>query len=595
MATLTRIAGENISGKIDCLELEDVRIYRVADIDDIAWPARALFSGLTDEEMLEAEPLLPPGALNAARSEIRLSFNSFLIQAPNLVALIDAGIGNGKERLDRPAWHRRSGAFLSDLEALGFPPDRIDLVINTHLHADHVGWNTVSEGLVWRPTFRRARYVVPIDELKHWLGLNRDTPAGTILHGAFADSVQPLLDAGVLDAVPVPSEVGPGLRLQPAPGHSPGMAVVRLTFGKRSVLFLADVVHHPLQLGMPHVGSNFCVDPVQARTTRDRILADSFDDFDYSCALPLRIAGIRLPKQGEWPARVLTIAAARLCSGSCELANGNIIQSWNREFEMKVVAFDFGAGRLPGLLEGDPVMSLRRFSTGAITAVMVMLASAAFAQTPVKIGVITSLSGPGGYLGQDIRDGFQLAIDMGGGKLGDIPVQVVAEDDAAKPGQGKQIADRLLKNEHIKIFTGIVFSNVAGATVPDIIDADAIYVSPNAGPSTFAGKGCNPNYFVVSWQNDSLHESAGQLANELGYKSVYLVAANYQAGKDALEGFKRFYKGKVAGESFTRLDQTDFAAECADPCRRPRRSVPVRAWRPRHCLSAAVRAGWPKG
>jgi branched-chain amino acid transport system substrate-binding protein len=140
---------------------------------------------------------------------------------------------------------------------------------------------------------------------------------------------------------------------------------------------------------------------------------------------------------------------------------------------------------------------------------------------------------------------------------------VIVEDDAAKPGQGKQIADRLLKNEKVKIFTGIVFSNVAGATVPDVLDAGAIYVSPNAGPSTFAGKGCHPNYFVVSWQNDSLHESAGQLANELGYKSVYLVAANYQAGKDALEGFKRFFKGKIAGENFTRLDQTDFAAEFA--------------------------------
>ena len=208
-------------------------------------------------------------------------------------------------------------------------------------------------------------------------------------------------------------------------------------------------------------------------------------------------------------------------------------------------------------------MSIRRFSTGAVVAIGVMLAGAAFAQTPVKIGMITSLSGPGGYLGQDIRDGFQLAIDLGGGKLGDVPVQVIVEDDGAKPGQGKQIADRLLKNEKVKVFTGIVFSNVAGATVPDVLDAGAIYVSANAAPSSFAGKGCHPNYFVVSWQNDSLHESAGQLATELGYKSVYLVAANYQAGKDALEGFKRFYKGKIAGESFTRLDQTDFAAEFA--------------------------------
>jgi len=208
-------------------------------------------------------------------------------------------------------------------------------------------------------------------------------------------------------------------------------------------------------------------------------------------------------------------------------------------------------------------MRLRPLAPAAMLAGALAIAGPALAQAPVKIGMITSLSGPGGYLGQDIRDGFRLAIDMEGGKLGGVPVEVIVEDDGVKPGQGKQIADRLLKNEGVKLFTGIVFSNVAGAVVPDILDAGGIYVSPNAAPSTFAGKGCDANYFVVSWQNDSLHESAGQNANELGYKTAYLVAPNYQAGKDALEGFKRLYKGKVVGESFTKLDQTDFAAELA--------------------------------
>jgi glyoxylase-like metal-dependent hydrolase (beta-lactamase superfamily II) len=277
MRTFTRIVDRNISSKVDCFALQDIRIYRIADIDDVLWPARALFSRLTDEEMLKSEPLLPPGTLNAAQSEIRLSFNSFLIQAPNFVALIDAGIGNGKERLDRPAWHRRSGKFLSDIEALGFPPDRIDLVVNTHLHADHVGWNTVADGPAWRPTFPRARYIVPADELAYWRALDQAYPTGTVLHGAFADSVRPLLDAGVLDAVPVPSEIGPGLRFEPAAGHSPGMAVVRLTTCEECVMFLSDVIHHPIQLLVPNLGSNFCANPAQAQSTRDRILADSLD------------------------------------------------------------------------------------------------------------------------------------------------------------------------------------------------------------------------------------------------------------------------------------------------------------------------------
>jgi branched-chain amino acid transport system substrate-binding protein len=192
-----------------------------------------------------------------------------------------------------------------------------------------------------------------------------------------------------------------------------------------------------------------------------------------------------------------------------------------------------------------------------------LAASTALAQQPVKIGMITTLSGPGGYLGQDIRDAFKLAIDLEGGKLGGVPVELMVEDDALKPGQGKQIAEKMLKTDGIKILTGIVFSNVAGATVPDIVDSGALYVSPNAAPSNFAGKECNANYFVVSWQNDSLHESAGQYATNLGYKKAFILAPNYQAGKDALTGFKRMFKGEIAGEVYTRLDQTDFAPEMA--------------------------------
>jgi branched-chain amino acid transport system substrate-binding protein len=188
---------------------------------------------------------------------------------------------------------------------------------------------------------------------------------------------------------------------------------------------------------------------------------------------------------------------------------------------------------------------------------------AAAQQQPLKIGFITTLSGPAGYIGADIRDAFQLAIDIEGGKLGGIPVQLIVEDDGFKPGQGKQVADRFLKTDNIKLFTGIVFSNIAGATVPDILDAGAIYVSPNAAPSNFAGKECHKNYYVVSWQNDTLHESAGQNATNLGYKRIFILAPNYQAGKDALAGFKRFFKGEIAGELYTRLDQTDYAPEMA--------------------------------
>ncbi|WP_378942122.1 ABC transporter substrate-binding protein [Mesorhizobium sp. ANAO-SY3R2] len=204
------------------------------------------------------------------------------------------------------------------------------------------------------------------------------------------------------------------------------------------------------------------------------------------------------------------------------------------------------------------------FKTAMLAASIAALATLpAAAADPVKIGMITTLSGPAGYLGQDVRDGFKLAMDMEGGKLGGVPVELIVEDDGLKPGQGKQIAERFLSENGIKLLTGIVFSNVAGATVPDIVDSGAFYISPNAAPSNLAGKECNENYFVVSWQNDSLHESAGQNATNLGYKKAFVLAPNYQAGKDAIAGFKRYFKGEIAGEIYTRLDQTDFAAELA--------------------------------
>jgi branched-chain amino acid transport system substrate-binding protein len=205
----------------------------------------------------------------------------------------------------------------------------------------------------------------------------------------------------------------------------------------------------------------------------------------------------------------------------------------------------------------------RKWLGSVVVSALAAVAPAAFAQEKVPIGIITSLTGPGAYLGQEIRDGFLLAISLEGGKLGGVPVELIVEDDGGKPGQGKQIAERLIKNRQVKLFSGIVFSNVAGATVPEVLDSGAIYVSANAGPSNFAGKNCHKNYFVVSWQNDNLHEAAGEAANKQGYKRAYILAPNYQAGKDALAGFRRTFKGEIIGESYTRLDQTDYAAELA--------------------------------
>lgn len=181
----------------------------------------------------------------------------------------------------------------------------------------------------------------------------------------------------------------------------------------------------------------------------------------------------------------------------------------------------------------------------------------------VKIGMITTLSGGGSSLGIDIRDGFALAVKQGGGKLGGQDVEVMIEDDARKPDKAKQIADKFIKRDKVDILTGIVWSNLALAVVPSAVKGGTFYISPNAGPSQLAGKLCNENYFNVAWQNDNLHEAMGAHVSSQGMKNAYILAPNYPAGKDALTGFKRFYKGELAGETFTKLGQKDYAAELA--------------------------------
>ena len=194
---------------------------------------------------------------------------------------------------------------------------------------------------------------------------------------------------------------------------------------------------------------------------------------------------------------------------------------------------------------------------------LVLAALPATAAQPVKIGMITTLSSKAGYLGEEIRDGFKLAIDMENGRLGGIPVQLLVGDDGRKPEKGRRLAERFIQKDHAKILTGLVFSNVAMAVVPRVVRQGIFVISPNAGPSQLAGKGCNKNYFNVSWQTDNLSEVIGQYATEQGYKNVYIIAPNYIAGKDNVAGFKRFYKGRIAGELYTTLGQADYAAEIA--------------------------------
>jgi branched-chain amino acid transport system substrate-binding protein len=187
----------------------------------------------------------------------------------------------------------------------------------------------------------------------------------------------------------------------------------------------------------------------------------------------------------------------------------------------------------------------------------------AAAQDKLKVGFIATFSGPGGVLGQHLYDGFMLGIDHSGGKLGGIDVEVIKEDDRLAPDVGLQVAKKLIERDKVDVIAGVIFSNVMMAIYKPVIDAGIPLISSNAGPSPIAGAQCSPMFFSTSWQNDGAHEAMGKHVQDKGFKNVYLMAPNYQAGKDALAGFKRFYTGKIADEVYTTVNQLDYSAEIA--------------------------------
>ena len=201
------------------------------------------------------------------------------------------------------------------------------------------------------------------------------------------------------------------------------------------------------------------------------------------------------------------------------------------------------------------------FTAGLVASVALMSATAS-AQS-VKVGVMLTLSGPAAVLGQHARDGFNLGIKHLGGKLGGLNADVVIVDDELKPDVGVQKVQALLERDKVDVIVGVIFSNVMMAISKPVFDAQIPIISPNAGPSPLAGKGCSPWFFSTAWQNDQNHEAMGKAAQDAGYKKVVLIAPNYQAGKDAMAGFKRQYKGEVVDEIFNQVNQLDFSAELA--------------------------------
>src|SRR5438874_1077873 len=198
-----------------------------------------------------------------------------------------------------------------------------------------------------------------------------------------------------------------------------------------------------------------------------------------------------------------------------------------------------------------------------LAAAALAFATQAAAQDKLRVGILTTLSGPPAALGVQQRNGFQLALKTLGGKLGGREVELIVQDDELKPDVAVGKAKALTERDKVDFVVGPVFSNILIAMMKPVTDGGAILISPNAGTSNFAGKECNPNFFVTSYQNDQVFAVSGKHAQDSGIKKVFLMAPNYQAGKDALAGFKAFFKGEMADEVYVPLNQLDFSAELA--------------------------------
>jgi branched-chain amino acid transport system substrate-binding protein len=204
---------------------------------------------------------------------------------------------------------------------------------------------------------------------------------------------------------------------------------------------------------------------------------------------------------------------------------------------------------------------LTRFA--AITIAAGLLAQPAFAQKPLKIGFLSTFSGPQGQLGEEIHSGFKLAIEHRSGKLGGVPVEVLVGDDQAKPPIARQLVDKLIEQDRVDVITGILNSSVLLSIVRPAFDADKIVISSIAGPSILAGRQCHENFFVASPQNDSSSEAMGTYLQSKGIKSAFLMASNYPAGRDKMSGFKRYFKGQIVDEAYPPFTQLDYASEIA--------------------------------
>jgi glyoxylase-like metal-dependent hydrolase (beta-lactamase superfamily II) len=250
-------------------DIGEIKIDRVVDMERLTYPYERLLPNSDPKELRNLSAVMGSRLINPISLDLSLSFHSFLIRTHKLNILVDACCGNGKNRPNRLDWHRRDGPFLNNLAARGLVPEDIDIVMCTHLHADHVGWNTKMENGQWVPTFPKAEYLFSELEYKFWCD-EQSKSSDPILQGSHLDSVLPIFDSGQAVLVDSNHHIGTGLNCEPAPGHTPGSVVLHVEDEGKEAFVCGDVMHHPAQVRHPDWSSSFCEDPgMSARYRRD--------------------------------------------------------------------------------------------------------------------------------------------------------------------------------------------------------------------------------------------------------------------------------------------------------------------------------------
>ncbi len=241
-------------------QIGDVKITRVVEL--VSERGNRFILPMATAEALEPYPWLKPHFVNAD-GKLILSIHALIVETPDRTIMVDTCLGNDKKR-DMPLWHMRDGPFLDDIASAGYARDSIDMVMCTHLHVDHVGWNTMWDGDKWVPTFPNARYLMAEKEFNYWRD-NHEDPGDAEL---FGDSIQPVVDAGLVDLVDLEEQICPEIKLEPTVGHTPGHVSLHITSKGEEAIITGDFMHHPCQIARPDWCATVDYDQTQAHQTR---------------------------------------------------------------------------------------------------------------------------------------------------------------------------------------------------------------------------------------------------------------------------------------------------------------------------------------